>query len=456
MSRHRISKGLDLPIAGEPNQTVEQAAQPRHVALMADDYVGMKPTMHVSEGDRVRRGQLVFEDKKTPGVRFTAPAGGVVRAINRGERRALQSLVIELDEHELAGGEDCVEFASYTGDAPSALAREQIVDLLLESGLWTAIRQRPFSRVANPEDRPAALFINAMDTNPLAPRVAVAMEGKEAHFERGVEALSKLTDGATYVCKAPNDSIPTPSGEGISIEEFDGPHPSGLSGVHIHFLRPVSRARTVWYVNYPDVISIGRLFAEGRLDFERIVSLAGPAVNRPRLLRTRLGASTDELTRNELDDGDVRVVSGSVLSGRAAAGPVFGYLGRYHLQISALLEGREREIFGWLAPGAEKYSVINMFVSRLAPGKKFRFTTTTNGSDRAMVPIGMYEKVTPMDILPTFLLRALLMQDIEEAEQLGVLELDEEDLALCTFVCPGKSDYGPLLRKLLTTIEKEG
>ncbi len=259
-----------------------------------------------------------------------------------------------------------------------------------------------------------------------------------------------------HVCKSPGGQVKAPGGGGISIEEFDGPHPAGVAGTHIHFIKPVNRARSAWYVNYQDVVAIGVLFTDGRLDVERVISLAGPSVNRPRLLRTRIGASTDELVAGELAEGEQRVLSGSVLSGRQAEGEILGYLGRYHLQVSALREGREMELFGWLVPGAEKFSVINTFTSALTPGKRFAFTTTTNGSERAIVPIGQYEKVMPLDILPSFLLKALAMQDIERAEELGALELDEEDLALCSFVCTGKNDYGPMLRQVLTTIEKEG
>lgn len=227
-------------------------------------------------------------------------------------------------------------------------------------------------------------------------------------------------------------------------------------GFHIHLLDPVDRNKLVWHLNYQDVAAIGKLFASGELDVERIVSLAGPSVKRPRLLRTRLGTSTRDLVEGELLEGEKRIISGSVLSGRAASGEIFGYLGRYHHQISVLAENRQREFVGWLRPGLNRFSTINTFLSKFLPGKKFPFTTSTNGSDRAIVPIGMYERVMPIDILPTFLLHALLVGDVERAEELGCLELDEEDLALCTFVCPGKADYGPLLRQILTIIEKEG
>ena len=457
MSRHTIKKGLDLPITGAPEQTIEQAAQPNRVALIADDYVGMKPTMRVQEGDEVIRGQLLFEDKKTPGVRYTAPAGGRVAAVNRGDRRAFLSIVIELSQDELAGGGETASFESYGGSDIKDLSGDQVKALLLESGLWTALRQRPFSRVANPEVQPAAIFVTAADSNPLAADPSVALAGREEAFSSGVEALAKLAgDSPVYVCTSGAGGIKTPSLPQVSVEEFDGPHPSGVAGTHIHFLKPVNRTRSVWYVNYQDVAAIGSLFASGKLDVDRVISLAGPTVAEPKLLRTRIGASTDELVDGRLAEGEHRVISGSVLSGRKAEGQVVGFLGRYHLQISALLEGNRGELFGWLKLGADKFSVIGTFVSKLTPSKKFNFTTNINGSHRTIIPIGQYDSVMPLDIMAPFLLRAIAMQDIERAEELGVLELDEEDLALCTFVCTGKNDYGPMLRQLLTTIEKEG
>jgi len=456
MGRHRIRRGLNIPIAGEPEQRIEPAPAPGRVALLADDYVGMRPTMHVAEGDEVRRGQLLFEDKKTPGVRFTAPGGGRVVAIHRGERRALQSLVIELDSAELAGGSETVSFDSYTGKPPAALTRQQVRDLLVESGQWTGFRRRPISKVPPPDETPHAIFVTAMDTRPLAPLAEVVLAGREEDFQRGLEALAQLTDGPVYVCKSPNSGIPTPGNSKFKVEEFEGPHPCGTAGVHIHTLEPVSRQKTVWVMGYQDVAAAGKLFATGDLDVGRTVSLAGPAVRRPRLLRTRLGAAMSSLVRGELIEGDNRVISGSVLGGRAAGGEVFGYLGRYHNQVAVVPEGRQRKFLGWMSPGFDLYSTVNTFLSGLIPGKRFRFNTSTHGSDRAMVPIGMYERVMPLDILPTFLLRALLIGDVEQAEKLGCLELDEEDVALCTFVCPGKAEYGPLLRRVLTMIEKEG
>jgi Na+-transporting NADH:ubiquinone oxidoreductase subunit A len=244
----------------------------------------------------------------------------------------------------------------------------------------------------------------------------------------------------------------------VQVEEFRGPHPAGNPGVHIHHLAPVSRTRTAWHLGYADVIAVGRLAATGRLPVERVVSLAGPMLARPRLVTTRLGASLDELTHGEIrgDGREVRIVSGSVLSGKRASGPELGFLGRYHQQVSALAEGNERRLFGWAMPGAGSYSVLPVFVSRLLRRRSFELTTDTNGSYRPIMPLGTYERVLPMDILATYLLRALVVGDIEQAEKLGALELDEEDLALCTFVCPGKTDFGPFLRSNLVRIEKEG
>ncbi len=457
MTVHVSKKGLDLPILGEPDPGIHDHEPPRHVALLAADYPGLRPTMHVKVGDEVRRGQLLFQDKKTPGVRFTSPGAGKVVAVHRGERRAFQSFVIELasaDRSGRVGAADQVSFESFSEKSPGRSTREEVKALLLESGEWTALRGRPFGRIANPAVVPHSIFVTAMDTNPLAPDVDQIVEGRRAPFERGLAAMAKLTDGPVYVCTAEETNIAVP--DGFRHARFRGPHPAGTVGYHIHRLDPVDQKKTVWYIDCQDVAAIGSLFETGELQLERVVSLAGPSVSRPRVLRTRVGASADEMTAGELADGEQRVISGSVLSGRKAMGEIGGFLGRYHHQISVIRESREREFLGWLLPGSDKFSVKAAFLSALLPRKKFAFTTSTNGSPRAIVPIGSYEKVMPMDILPTFLLRALVMHDVERAQELGCLELEEEDLALLSFVCPGKTDYGVYLREVLTIIEKEG
>ena len=445
-SRINIKKGLDLPIAGAPVQQVEDGPAIGQVAVLGPDYIGMRPTMAVGEGDPVKKGQLLFDDKKNPGVRYTAPASGQVASINRGAKRELLSVVIDV------AGDEEERFDQHRTDAPDQLGRDQVCAGLVESGLWAALRTRPYSRVPAPDAVPHSIFVTAIDTSPLAADPKVVLQGHEDNFACGLKVLGKLTDGSVYVCQAPGGGMPSDGAEAV---EFAGPHPAGLAGTHIHFLDPVGAAKSVWYIGYQDVVAIGVLFATGSLWTERVIALGGPQVERPRLLRTRLGASLSELTVGQLKEGDNRIISGSVLSGRAETGPL-DFLGRYHTQVSVLAEGREREFLGWQKPGADKFSVKNVFVSKLNPSKLFNFTTSTEGSDRAMVPIGSYEKVMPLDIIPTFLLRALIVEDTERAQALGCLELDEEDLGLCTFVCPGKHEFGPMLRQNLDRIEMEG
>ncbi len=446
----RIKQGLNIPIAGEPEQVISIAHAVSRVALVADDYIGMKPTMAVAVGDTVKQGSRLFEDKKNRGVWFTSPGCGKVVEINRGAKRAFQSIVIELD------GEEEEQFNSYGNADLSGLADHQVRENLLNSGLWTTLRTRPFSKVPCPKSSPHSIFVTAIDTNPLAAHPHLIINENENEFRSGLQILQHLTEGKIFLCKEPARVLPVEGLDFIQAEEFDGPHPAGLPGTHIHFLDPVSENKTVWYINYQDVIAMGHLFLTGRLSTERIISLAGPAISNPRLLKTRIGAAIGQITTNELTAGEVRLISGSVLSGRIAT-DTFNYLGRFDLQVTALLEGREREFMGWQKPGFDKFSVMRVFASSLFGGiKDIPMTTAVNGSHRAMVPIGAFEKVMPMDILPTFLLRALMTNNTDQAQALGCLELDEEDLALCTFVCPGKEEYGPILRKCLSTIEKEG
>lgn len=456
MTLHKIRAGLDIPIAGDPVQRVDVAAAPTRVALLGADYPGLRPTMLVAPGDQVRRGEALFRDKAFPEIQFTAPASGRVAAIHRGLKRALVSVVIDLSDAERAGdASDARAFESYTGAKPEALAPEAVRRLLIESGMWTALRTRPFSRVPDPASSPRALFVTAMDTHPLAPAVEVALAGREVDFAAGVTALAKLTEGPTYLCVRAGSPLATPSGATVRREEFSGPHPAGTAGVHINVLDPVIRGKTVWHIGYQDVAAVGHLVLTGQLDSRRVIALAGPGVLRPRLLATRVGAATDELVAGELAPGAQRVISGSVLGGRTAHGDAEGYLGRFHNQVSALPEGTQREFLGWLLPGLGKFSITNAFASSLGRVRKYAFTTNTNGSPRALVPIGTYEAVMPMDIEPTFLVRALVTGDAEEAESLGCLELDEEDVALATFVCPAKNEYGPMLREILERIARD-
>lgn len=459
MAVHKIRKGLDLPIRGAPIQVIRDRTSATRVGVVADDYPGLRPRMAIEEGQTVKRGQVLFEDRKRPGVRFTAPGAGRIIGIFRGARRVLQSVVIDLSDAERAGESldgERVAFETWTGKPAAELGRDEVRDLLVESGQWTAFRTRPFSKVPLPEDAPAAIFVTAIDTNPLAPLPDVVIERRREDFNRGLELVASLTEGTTYLCTYPHSGIAQGVPTTVSVEEFVGPHPAGNAGTHIHILEPVSRQREVWHIGYQDVIAIGALFATGQLDLGRVIALAGPPVSDPRLVEARVGVSLEDVVGDQFDGQEVRFISGSVLSGKKAQGHIFAFLGRYDVQISVIREDRDRVLLGWLTPGLNAFSALPIYLSRLFREKLFDFTTNTQGSPRAMVPIGLYERVMPLDILPTFLLRSLVVGDIERAEKLGCLELDEEDLALCSFVCPGKTDYGPILRRNLELIEKEG
>ncbi len=447
----KIKKGLDLPITGAPEQQIEDGPAVTSCALIGADYLGLKPRMQVAVGDRVQLGQPLFADKRFESVVYTAPAGGTVRAINRGPRRVFESVVIDIDEQD-----DPVAFTPYEGEDFSGLDRDQIKENLTRSGLWPALRTRPYSKVPDPASTPAAIFVTAMDSSPLAPDAAVVVREAPEDFTNGVRLMARLTDGAVYVCCRSDASIPIVEGENVTHATFEGPHPAGLVGTHIHLLEPVHTEKTVWHVNYQDAMAFGGLFRTGQLPTERIISLAGPATNRPRLLRARLGASIGTLIDGEVAGTEVRVIAGNVLTGRAASGP-FAFLGRFHQQITLMPEGGKRELFGWLIPSMRKFATANVHLSSLFGGKhRFPFDTSLNGSPRAMIPVGLYEDVMPLDILATQLLRALLVMDTEDAQSLGCLELDEEDLALCSYVCMSKYEYGMALRASLEMIEAEG
>jgi Na+-transporting NADH:ubiquinone oxidoreductase subunit A len=447
-----IKKGLDVPITGEPKQIIENGNKVKSVAILGTDYIGMKPTMLVNEGDTVKLGQVLFTDKKNPGVNFTSPGAGVVKAINRGEKRMLQSVVIELK------GAAQENFEKYSETDLAKLDAEKIKSNLINSGLWTSLRSRPYGKIPAIDSKPGSIFVTAIDTRPLAADPVVIIKDRSADFICGLKVISKLTDGKTYVCKAAGANVPVGDVANVTVAEFAGPHPAGLPSTHIHFIDPVNVEKYVWYLDYQAVIAIGALFSTGKLNVERVVALAGPTANNPRLLRTRVGANLNDLVEGELAAVESRVISGSVLYGHHAQDWA-AFLGCYHLQVSVLQEGRAREFFGWIVPGKDKYSALDVYITgkqdRKA-GRKYPLTTDKNGSNRAIVPVGIYETVMPMDILPTPLLKSMVVGDTDQAQLLGCLELDEEDVSLFTFVDPGKHDFAPVLRANLTKIEKEG
>ena len=448
----RIKKGLDIPIYGTPAEDIVDSKKSRSVAVLGNDYVGMKPTMLVEEGDSVSLGQPLFEDKKNPGVLITSPAGGKIEAINRGDRRALQSIVIEVEAEEKAE-----EFKSFTAEELVSATSESVRHQLITSGMWAAFRTRPYSKIPTVDSSPSNVFISVLDTEPLSPDPEKIVKLRLEDFNFGISVLKRLIDCPIHISVSENSSLEIIEDEQVKKHRFSGPHPAGLVGTHMHYISPASLTNVNWTIGYQDLMAIGSLFKTGYVSTERVIALSGPQVNEPRYIKTRLGACTDELTAGELTQRENRIISGSVISGREAIGS-YAYLGRYHNQISVIAEpnSKDREFMNWLTPGPRKFSKIPLFLSSLFPKKIFKFKALMNGSDRPIVPIGVYEEVLPLNMLPAMLLRNVVLMDTEKIQDLGGLELDEEDLSLCSYVCPGKYDFGSLLRAGLNKIEVEG
>lgn len=433
--KKKIRKGLDLRLPGEPEQTVHPGPDVQHVALCGRDYHGLKPRLLVTEGDAVGRGQPLFIDKRDPVVNYCSPVQGVISAVNRGPRRRLDSVVVQ---SQSSGAED-VHFEPLSDEQQAALGSDDLEHRLQRSGLWGAFRTRPFSRVPLSGSRPHAIFVTATDTRPLAADPAVIVGADPGAFRSGLRLLPLLTSGTVYVCTGPGWNNEMPEVERLTEVRFSGPHPAGLPGTHMHFLDPVGTGRVAWQIDCQDVMAIGKLFTQGEVPSSRVIALGGECLSRPRLLETVMGASIDELLADEFRQcGGCRTLSGSVLDGRRASDGL-AYLGRYHAQVSVIPEGGDRRLFGWLL------------------GKGMRsWSTSQNGRYSGMIPLPVFEKVMPLDILPAALFRALLVKDTDQAQALGCLELDEEDLALCAYLCSAKTEYGQALRSSLQQIEKEG
>lgn len=447
MEKIKIKKGLDLPIEGAPEQKINQGPELASVGLVGLDQIGLKPKMLVQEQAEVKRGTPLFFHKDNPEAVVVSPVTGRVRAINRGARRVLQSVVIDIDDAEDKG----IEFGVLADDASA----EDVAKTLCAAGLWPSFRTRPYSKVPSPASKPIAIYVTALDSEPLAADADLIIAERQDDFEKGLLAVSKLTDGPTYLCQSDNPSFDGSKVKSVTAVGFSGPHPAGLPGTHMHFLTPPQAETPVWTISYQDVLAIGALARTGYLDPTVVISLCGPYAANPRLVKTIFGASTADLTDGEIKGGGItRVLSGSVLSGREAAGPL-AYLGRYHKQVSLIEEDKKQNTLGWILPMPSKYAVQPVLGSAFAK-KLYALTSNLNGGRRAMVPTGTFEELMPQDFLPTQLLRALLVKDTDSAQQLGALELDEEDLGLVGFACPAKYEYGLALRECLEKIEKEG
>lgn len=443
---------MDIPIGGAPRQEIDKPAPTSKAAFLAAEYQGLRPLLKVAIGERVVRGQELCAHKTWPQVRFLSPVSGTVRAINRGDYRLLQSIEIEPD------GARSEQFSPWDEAKLRQASRDELAAHLQQGGLWPAFKTRPYGKIPPPDSAPESIFVTATDTRPLAADPQVIIADRSEYFAVGLRALAGLTDGHVYLCVAEQSSVRAIEHPRVRRAEFAGPHPAGLAGTHIHFLSPVCGDKVAWVINYQDVIAIGELLLSGEYPADRVVALAGPACHKPRLLKVRLGDSIDELCRDELEQDNVRVISGSVLDGVRVDGQSgLAYIGRFHLQISALPDRGRSKVMAWIRPGLDLFSVTRVFFPRwLRRGRDFSFSCMQNGSERALVPLSVYERVFPLDMLPTPLLRALLVTDTEQAQELGCLELEEEDLSLCSYICPGKHEFGFALRKALDQIEKEG
>ncbi len=445
----RIRNGLDISLAGAPVQEITDGREPGELGVLGRDYRGLVPRVLVDEGDRVAAGQALFEDLRRPDIKVTAPASGRIRAVNRGARRALSSIVVARE------GKEEEAFPHFAHEDLAGLPRGEVADLLLRSGLWTSMRTRPFGNVPDPASEPSSIFVTAIDTNPLAADPAVVIGEHTNDLITGLTVLTRLTAGPVFLCRRTGSAIPRGDAEEIRVAEFEGPHPAGLPGTHINLLDPVGPGRSVWHLGYQDVIAVGKLFATGQLWGDRIISLAGPGVLKPRLIRTLSGASIEEIVAGELDDGAWRLISGPVFSGHCAQGDL-AYLGRHHAQVVALGEDAIAQSVG---PNDRFGNMISdgSLIGRFVRGRRARNMRVSNDErPSALVPIDAFERVMPVDILPVPLFRALLVGDLEMAVALGCLELDEEDLALASYVCSGRQDYGEALRAVLDTAAAEG
>jgi Na+-transporting NADH:ubiquinone oxidoreductase subunit A len=435
----KTSKGLNLPISGTPAPIISDTPNVTSVSLLANDFVGMKPTMMVKVGDIVKRGTKLFEDKKNPGIFFTSPAGGTVKDINRGDKRKFLSVEVEVSENEDA------EYFEYENTS------EGLTELLINTGLWNAFRTRPFNRTPKVGSLPDAVFVNACDTNPLSVDPYFIIDQDRDDFKNGLEALTRLFSCPIH-CTYQNNNFEI-NVDKINYCQVSGPHPAGLSSTHISQLYPVSINKIAWTINYQDIISLGYLLKNKSLRTHKIIALGGPSVFKPSLISARISGNIDQLTAGKIDNNS-RVVSGSLIYGHASEG-IMNYLGFYDSIISAIPDEANDIFLNWLMPGSNLHSKLNVFLSSLLKPNKFTFNVSLNGGDRAIVPVGSYDEILPMDILVPQLLKALVVGDIEQAVELGMLELAPEDLALASYICPSKYDYCSILANNLNNLYLE-
>ena len=455
MASYRITKGLDIPLTGAPAADVEEVPLSRTVVVQPPEFEGLRPRLLVKEGDTVRRGTALVYHRRNENYRIVSPAAGKVSAIVLGERRSLRRIEIET-----AATDEAEPYAKYTADQVGALSRDELLLAIQRAGLLPLFRQRPFSHIADPAATPKSIFVNGMNTAPFQPDLHAAVRGEEQAFQAGLDALARLTPGSVHLClgeRSPSPSSAVTGARNVEIHTFSGPHPSGNSSVHIHFIDPIAPNNVVWTIRGVDVILLGRFLLSGEFPATRVLSLGGPGVKvaARRHYRVRVGTPIRELLANRLEEGEQRVVAGDMLSGRGLLPDEA--LGLQTASLTVLPEGRERHLLGWMAPGLNRFSQSRAYLSRwMHAARSWALNTNENGSHRAMVLTGWYDRVMPMRIMTDFLVRAVLARDTDEAVQLGLLEVDPEDFALGAFICPSKTDLVSIIRRGLAELEREG
>ncbi|MCZ6671741.1 MAG: Na(+)-translocating NADH-quinone reductase subunit A [Verrucomicrobia bacterium] len=455
MGSYKIKHGLDLRLMGSPKPSIADASDAGSVSIYPQEFEGIKPRLQVKEGDIVKRGGLLFFDKKNEHLKFRAPAGGRVNAIKLGPRRALTEIEIEVSPNE-----DVETFQQYTAEQILTLSRDEILSQLLETGYLAYILQRPFSKIADPAVSPKSIFVNGMNTAPFQADIHIAVTENETDFQAGLNILTRLTNGKVNLCIAANPANPSTAvtqAKHVDIHTFSGPHPSGNSSVHIHNIDPISPGDQVWVASAVDVILIGALFLEGVLPATKVVVAGGTGIQEPsrQYYRTRIGGRLDSLLKGRCSEEPYRLLSGDVLSGIQIQPDE--YLRFYQSSITAIPASRKRSFLGWMSPGWNQFSASKLFLSSwFKRSASWDFNTNLNGSHRVMVLTGLYDKYMPMRIMVDYLVRAALAHDTDEAVKLGILETDPEDFALCSYVCPSKMDVMGIIRTGLIEIEEEG
>ena len=442
----KIRKGLNLKLKGKAEKTLQTVEQSDFYAIKPPDFPGLVPKLDVKVGHEVKAGSPLFHDKYRENVVFASPVSGTVSAINRGERRRILEVVVENDGKQ--------EFVDFGNEGLASLDRNQVKELMLKAGLWPFVRQRPYGVIANPDDTPKSIHVSGFDSAPLAPDMDFILQNQINEFQLGIDVLTKLTDGKVHLnLSSENTASPLKKVSNTLQTQFEGPHPAGNVGIQIHHIEPINKGDLVWTVNPQDVVVIGRLLLEGKYNVERIVALAGSEVQKPRYYRTMLGASIEKMINGNVADGDLRVISGNVLTGSTIGKK--GHLGFYDSMVTVIPEGNYFEMFGWALPGIGKLSTSRTFFSWLTPNKEYKVDSNLHGGERAFVMSGEYDKYLPMDILPVPLLKAILVEDIDKMEQLGIYEIVEEDLALCEYACTSKIEVQEIVRKGLELMIKE-